>query len=286
VGHEGIAEVISVGDGVQTFVPGDRVFVPWKISCGDCASCARGHTAHCESVPFEAAYSWGPTARQYGGFLADLVLVPFADHMLVPVPAGIDDVSAVGITDNVTDAWRAVAPGLKGRPGATVLVAGGGGPGSTGLFAAGLASALGAGLVVYVDGDPDRGKLAESWGAVSVTSLQEVGAPPRFELTVDSSGRPEVLAELIRRTASNGTCTSTTASIYRGDTALPLLEMYRHSITLTTGWAHTRALMEQPLRLIVDGVFDPKAAFTQVADFSAAADALAAPFTKLAFLVD
>jgi alcohol dehydrogenase len=76
VGHEGVGEVVEIGDAVATLRPGDRVIMPWKISCGECSKCRAGLTAHCQSVPHEAAYGWGPTAREWGGFLADFVAVP------------------------------------------------------------------------------------------------------------------------------------------------------------------------------------------------------------------
>jgi alcohol dehydrogenase len=120
VGHEGVAEVVEVGDAVSQLTPGDRVIVPWKISCGECEKCRAGLTAHCTSVPREAAYSWGPTAREWGGFLADLVAVPWAEHMLCPLPAGVDPIAASGLSDNVTDARRAIAPPLRARPGGRV----------------------------------------------------------------------------------------------------------------------------------------------------------------------
>lgn len=62
VGHEGVGEVVDVGDAVTALAPGDRVIIPWKISCGECAKCLAGLTAHCTAMPPEAAYSWGPTA--------------------------------------------------------------------------------------------------------------------------------------------------------------------------------------------------------------------------------
>lgn len=49
-GHESICEVVDAGDAVG-FAPGDRVAVPFQISCGDCAPCRRGLTGSCASVP-------------------------------------------------------------------------------------------------------------------------------------------------------------------------------------------------------------------------------------------
>src|SRR4051812_18604715 len=53
VGHEGVGEVVEIGDAVGKVKPGDQVIIPWKISCGECEKCRLGLTAHCLSVPFE-----------------------------------------------------------------------------------------------------------------------------------------------------------------------------------------------------------------------------------------
>jgi alcohol dehydrogenase len=286
VGHEGVGEVVDVGEAVSEVRPGDRVIIPWKISCGTCASCARGFTAHCRSVPREAAYSWGPTAREHGGFLADLVHVPWADHMLFPLPDGLDPQAAAGLSDNIVDAWRAVAPPLEERPGGRVLVAGGGGPGSIGVWAAALAVVLGASEVVYLDWDAGRRDLASGYGVDQALDTGD-GLPEldgAFDVTVDASGNPDALGLALRHTAANGTCTSTTAAIYAAaDVPLPVFEMYRQSVTFRTGWVHTRPLMHAPLELITDGRFDPRPAFDAILPFDQAAERLAEPFTKLGF---
>jgi threonine dehydrogenase-like Zn-dependent dehydrogenase len=79
VGHEGIAEVVAVGDAVAGVTVGDRVVVPFQISCGQCRVCRRGVTGSCASVPLMAMYGMAPLAgHDGGGFMADLVLVPYA----------------------------------------------------------------------------------------------------------------------------------------------------------------------------------------------------------------
>ena len=47
-GHECVAEVLEVGDAVHSVAPGDRVSVPFQISCGECGRCRRGQTGNCE----------------------------------------------------------------------------------------------------------------------------------------------------------------------------------------------------------------------------------------------
>src|SRR6476659_7122274 len=111
VGHEGLAEVVAVGDQVTKVAVGDHVIVPFQINCGECNACRRGVTGSCASLPLMAMYGMAPLAgMDGGGFMADLVLVPFADAMLLPVPAGVDAVSVASLSDNIPDGWRGVGP--------------------------------------------------------------------------------------------------------------------------------------------------------------------------------
>lgn len=286
VGHEGVGEIVDVGDEVRDVRPGDRVIIPWKISCGECAKCRLGRTAHCTSVRPEAAYSWGPTAREWGGFLSDLVAVPWADHMLCPLPEAVDPVAAAGLSDNITDAWRAIARPLRERPGGRVLIAGGGGPGSIGLLSAGLAKALGAAEVVYLDWDASRRTIATSrFGALALDTSE--GLPDNqlegdFDVLVDASGNPDALRLLLARTAPDALVTCTAGAIYAfGEIPFPVFSMYRRSVSFHTGWVHTRTLMEEPLEFIADGAFDPRVIETAVVGFDQATEALTQPFTKL-----
>src|SRR3954451_12292669 len=160
LGHECVAEVVDAGDAVNGFSPGDRVSVPFQISCGECDPCRRGRTGNCRGVPWQSTYGFGPHVAQWGGFLSDRIRVPFADHMLVPVPDGLDAATVASASDNIVDGWRTVGPLLEAEPGAAVLVVGGAGPGSIGLYAAALAGAGGAERVVYVDAAADEGRLA------------------------------------------------------------------------------------------------------------------------------
>src|SRR5215208_2583883 len=149
-GHECVAEVVE-SDALEA---GTRVSVPFQVSCGDCVACRRGNTGNCQSVPRLSMFGFGSFGGDWGGFMSDLVRVPYADHMLVELPEGVDPEAAASVSDNVTDAWRTVGPHLDERPGAAVLVVGG--AGSIGVYAAGIAVALGAATVDYLDQDEDR----------------------------------------------------------------------------------------------------------------------------------
>jgi threonine dehydrogenase-like Zn-dependent dehydrogenase len=284
LGHEGIGVVTQVGNDVQKYKLGDRVVIPWKIACGTCKHCGRGHSAQCETVPVEDAYGWGPTAPKWGGFLSDLIEVPWADFMLTHLPDGVDELLACGVADNITDGWRAVGPGLAERPGGTVLVVGMTPPGSIGLYAAGIAVSLGAERVVYADHDRGRLDMAERLGATALdlrgSKLSDFAG--QFDITVDSSGNPEYLTRLLKMTGRGGLCTSTAAIIYRGkDVLMPAYEMYRNSVTFKTGWVHTHTLAQEPLDLIASGKFDPSPVNTAVVAWEDAIEALVQPFTKV-----
>lgn len=279
VGHECVAEVVELGEQVTGLTPGQRVSVPFQISCGGCAKCLSGHSANCSEVPFMSTYGFGPAVEQWGGFLADLVCVPYAQHMLVPVPDGLQAAAVASASDNIADAWRTVAPPLEREPGADVLVVGGAGAGSIGLYAAGIARALGSAWVLYVDADEGRRATAEALGVQTMADAPKRLGP--FPITVDASADPDGLALALRSTAADGVCTS--AAIYFGEQpALPLLEMYTKGITFRTGRANAREAMPHVLELAARGALRPEKVTTTTVGWEDAPEALAeGDWTKL-----
>lgn len=256
LGHECVAEVIDVGDAVTAVKPGDRVSVPFQISCGQCAACVRGRTANCTGVASMSTYGFGPEVAKWGGFLSDLVEVPFADHMLVKLPDGLEPSALASASDNMSDAWRAVGPPLEDEPGAPVLIVGGHAPGSIGLYAAAVATAVGAQSVTYVDADERRRRLAASFGACTPPPPFPKRLGP-FPITVDASVSPDGIALALRSTASDGICTS--VAICFGDPPpLPLLEMYTKGITFKTGRVNARPAIPHVLALAQSGKLKPE----------------------------
>lgn len=278
-GHEAVARVVEVGDGVTVAKPGDLVVVPFQITCGECAPCRRGHTASCNGIrPRMAMYGMAPLAggRDWGGMLSDRVRVPFADPMLVPLPDGIDPVAVASGSDNLPDAWRTVGPPLEAFPDASVLVIGGGAP-SIGLYAVAMARALGA-EVHYIDRSSDRLALASSLGAEVLE-----GPPPkrhgRHLVTVDASASVDGLECALRSTAGNGVCTS--VGTFQNEVPLPLFEMYSTNVTFVIGRVNARPAIPKILDLVAKRGLRPEVVTTSVVPFDDAADALLEPFTKL-----
>ena len=277
-GHEFVAEVVEVGADVLGVQPGQLVAVPFQISCGVCPNCRRGLTAVCTTVPDRAAaYGLGGS---WGGALSDLVRVPYAEAMLLRVPTGIAPATVASSSDNLPDAWRSVGPPLQEQPGGPVLIIGGAGNGSIGLYAVAIARALGAERVDYLDQDQGRLELAVQLGA-----MVREGPPPRrlghYPITVDASSDVAGLACALRSTAAGGVCTST-AIYFSLETPLPLLDIYSASeITFKTGRVQARPAMPAILQLVQEGRLHPELVTTAQASWENAIEALGHPVTKL-----
>jgi threonine dehydrogenase-like Zn-dependent dehydrogenase len=277
LGHEFVAEVVQVGAMTEIEV-GTRAVVPFQISCGDCERCLRGQTGDCLTVPEHSMFGFGPFGGDWGGALSDLVRVPFADHMLVPIPDDLSPATVASASDNIPDGWRTVAHPLEHRPGADVLVLGGGAP-SIGLYAVDAAQALGASRITYLDEDPDRLRVAEELGA----HVHE-GPPPHklgsYAITVDAGATRESLACALRSTEPGGDCTSV-GILFEPETPMPLLEMYTRGVNFHIGRAQARPTIPAILELVLEGRLRPERVTSRVVDWEEAPEAVQEPERKL-----
>jgi threonine dehydrogenase-like Zn-dependent dehydrogenase len=282
-GHEAIGTVMAAGDKAGV-VPGDRVIVPFQMSCGRCEACRKGYTSTCAAYPPRAAYGLKPSSgTEFGGAIAEAMHVPFADHMLVKVPDELDPLAIASISDNLPDGWRAVAPYLAERPGANVLVIGGLAQ-SVGLYAAGAAASLGADTL-YLDDDPARRSLAQKMGCRAEPLAVKDRAPLKFEIVVDAMGDPEVLTFAILSTVPNGMFVSV-AMYFTETTPLPLRAMYGRGITFHTSRVDARAQLPHVLAHCAAGHFHPAAVTTRVVPFSEAAEGALDPTPKVVWTND
>jgi threonine dehydrogenase-like Zn-dependent dehydrogenase len=250
VGHEGIGEVVAVGDAVHGVVPGDQVVIPFQLSCGQCRECRRGATGSCGALPLMAMYGMAPLAGlDGGGFMSDLVHVPYADAMLIRVPRGVDPVGIASLSDNIVDAWRAVGPyqdELDALDAADrrVLVAG---RQSIGLYTAGLAAALGY-AVDYVDTEPQRLAAAEKLGATVHDRSKPDKSMGPYPVTAHTTADPAILAATLRVTW-----------------------MYTRGVRLVTGRVNARAVIPRVIDLLDTGC-DLAPAVDRVVPWDAAPD--------------
>ena len=153
-GHELSGVVSEVGAGVANFEVGDRVAVPFILSCGQCRECARLRPTICE-----AQEQPGFTMR---GSFAEFVALPRADRNLTKLPDSVGFVAAAALGCRFTTAYRAVVQQGKLTEGDTVAVFGCGG---LGLSCVMLAVAHGASIIVAVDTNPAARAKAVALGA-------------------------------------------------------------------------------------------------------------------------
>jgi threonine dehydrogenase-like Zn-dependent dehydrogenase len=288
IGHECVAQVVAVGTGVRQIRIGQTVIVPWAVSCGSCPQCRRGLTSKCSTTTSRtlAAYGFGQANGPWGGMIADEFRVPFADHMLVPVPPGVPALRVAAAGDNLADAWRSVVPPLTERPGASVLVIGGGAK-SIGLYAAGLAAAHGGRIVDYLDDDPGRRRIAESFGARPVATAparrrgsHRAATSVSYDVVVEASSRAAGIRRALRSLAPGGVCTAVGYYLAAG-TRVPLMRMYATDATLRIGVSHARAVLPDLLAFVERTGYAAEHVNTLTADWDDAPSAYAARTTKV-----
>lgn len=284
IGHECVAEVTAVGERVHMVKVGDRVIVPFQISCGTCRSCQAGHTSNCLSVPPTSLYGFGLAGGHWGGAFSDELGVPFADAMLVALPEGIEPAAAASLADNVCDAYRHVAPHLPGvleqDPDGEILILAAVNPrtlftSSCPLYAGLIAKACGARQVQLADSRKSVREHAERLGltAVDPRKLPSMGTAA---LVADISGDPAGLHLALSNTAPDGICSSA-GGLHRS-AKIPALLMYGRNVTLHMGRTNTRPLIPNVLELMVSGDLHPELVTSCVAGLDEAPRALGEHF--------
>ena len=280
LGHECVAEVLSVGAEVTTVRPGQRVIVPFQISCGACEACRSGRTGNCTGVPPVSMFGFGLAGGHWGGAYSDQLAVPYADAMLVPLPDGIDPDTAASVADNVLDGYRHAAPRLASLlehdPEAEMLLVGAVSQssrfsGSVPLYAGLAARALGGRHVFLADSRPHVREHAERLG-IQAFSPKELRGQPRRPVVADVSASPSGLQAALASTAPDGVCTS--SGMLHRTTRIPTLELYSRNVTLSISRIHARALIPPVLDLIVEGKLRPQEVTTTVAPLGDAPDVL------------
>lgn len=174
VGHEAMGEVMEVGRGCKRLKPGDRVVVPFTISCGECFFCTKGFFSGCERSNPNFAMAkqlWGNSPAALFGYShllggipggqAEYLRVPYADVGPIKVPDGMDDEQALFLSDIFPTGYMA-ADFCDIKGGETVAIWG---CGPVGQFAIRSAILLGAGRVIAIDEVPERLEMARQGGA-------------------------------------------------------------------------------------------------------------------------
>ena len=195
LGHEPMGIVEEVGRGVDNLQVGDRVVIPFNISCGHCFMCDLGLQSQCETTQVReqgmGAMLFGYT-KLYGskdGGQAEYVRVPHANYTHIKVPDGLPDERFVYLSDVLPTAWQAVEYAQIPDGGSVAIL----GLGPIGEMACRIAQHHGAGQVIGLDLVPERLERSAAHGVqtVDVSATGDVPAAVR-ELT-DGRGPDSVI---------------------------------------------------------------------------------------------
>ncbi|MCK8502379.1 zinc-dependent alcohol dehydrogenase [Myxococcus fulvus] len=205
-GHEFTGVVEETGTEVSQLRKGDRVVVPFNISCGGCFYCERGLTALCEnSNPSSdvacGVYGYSHTTGGYDGGQAEYVRVPYADVGPLKIPDDMEDEEVLFLGDILPTGYMGAEMGeIKG--GETVVVFG---AGPVGLFAMRSAWLMGAGRVVAVDCVQYRLDFAERFAKVETVNFQEVGDVVAYLKEMFEGRGPDVCIDAVGMEAEGST---------------------------------------------------------------------------------
>jgi threonine dehydrogenase-like Zn-dependent dehydrogenase len=177
IGHEPMGEVVEVGANVKKFKVGDRIVVPFTISCGECFFCKKTLFSACDNsnrmpeygdkaIGHRPAglYGYSKLTGEYPGGQAQYLQVWNADVGPVKVPEGIPDEKVLFLSDAFPTGWMA-AENTMLEPGDTVAVWG---CGPVGQFTIRSLYMMGAGRVIAIDEVPERLAMARAAGADTI----------------------------------------------------------------------------------------------------------------------
>ncbi|MEG3909455.1 zinc-dependent alcohol dehydrogenase [Microcoleus sp. w2-18bC1] len=184
MGHEFMGEVVELGSQVKNLKKGDRVVIPFTISCGSCFFCNRDLWSLCDNSNPNAGlaekmfghspaglFGYSHLTGGYAGGQAEYARVPFADVGPLKIPDGLSDEQVLFLTDIFPTGYMA-AENCDIQPGDTVAVWG---CGPVGQFAIRSAFMLGADRVIAIDRVPERLQMAAAAKA-EVINYEEIDA--------------------------------------------------------------------------------------------------------------
>lgn len=294
MGHETMGEVVEVGRGNSKLKVGDRVVVPFTISCGECRMCKWNLFALCErsnpngaeqakqiGYPTAGLFGYSETYGQFAGGQAEYLRIPYADVGPIKVPDGLTDEQVLFLSDIFPTGYMA-AENCDIQPGQTVAVFG---CGPVGLFAIKSAFLLGAERVIAIDAIPERLALARASGAetldyteddlqqrilamtagkgpdavieaVGMESHGTGGVMETLQTKLSATERPYALQQAILACRPGGTVSI--PGVFVGSAVpAPLGAFVGKGLTLKTGQTHVQRYLEPLMNIIADGQIDP-----------------------------
>jgi threonine dehydrogenase-like Zn-dependent dehydrogenase len=257
MGHEFMGVVDEVGAAVRTVRAGDRVVLPFNVSCGACEWCRRKLPSQCATTG--RAVFGGRFGHVWGGGQAERVRVPFADHLCEKVDAALSDDDALFLGDILSTAYCCAENGGI-RPGDTVAVFG---AGPVGLLALQAAQLFGPARVFAVDRVDYRLALATEFGAEPVDL--DHGDPAQQLRTLTGHG-PDVVLECVGHEtpftqaihAVRPAGTVSSVGVYvEPSMGFPAREAFFKDLTLKMGICNARNYMTPLMSLVKLGKLRP-----------------------------
>lgn len=272
IGHEYVAEVLEVGEGVNEVGPGDRVVGGFQTACGACWLCHRGLFHKCDR---SRTFGHGKLLGSLNGTQAELAVVPHADVTLRKVPDSIPDELALFAGDALATGYHAAASVV---PGQTVVVLG---LGPVGLCSIQCALVAGAAQVIAIDSVADRLALAESFGAVPVhlteqaprDEVKRLTSGRGAELVVEAVGSPTALDLALRLAAKCGHVN--VLGVHAAAAEVNLGLAWIRSLEIELGHANVLGHIDSVLALLAAGRLDPGPIVSHRMDLEEAAEAYA-----------
>jgi len=246
-GHEAVGVVVEIGARVNKVVVGERVIVPFTVSCGHCERCTRGLSSRCWSSEL---FGWGDPSgrtRPLHGAQAERLRVPLADSTLVQAPM-VDDGTALLLTDNFPTAWHAVTrTDWTNGPMAVI------GLGAVGLCAVAAALTRGVPEIVAIDPLESRRVAAVSLGMrVRTATPEEAPSLGRFSTVVEAAG-PKTAQAMAVSIADIGATISIIAVQTAEQFGLEPVAAYDKNLTIRAGRAPVRSVLDEILPGVADG---------------------------------
>lgn len=254
LGHELVGEVVTLGDGVGRFRPGQRIAVPHHVPCGECVYCRRGNETMCEG--------FRDNLLEPGGF-ADTILVRSRATSLAAraLPDHVGDEAAVFMEPAACVLRGVRRSGLE--PGGAAAVLGAGSMGLLHLLV--LKAVLPGGPVVVVDPDPERRGIAEKLGADAATApgaqaedaVLAVTDGAGADAVFDTVGGNETLTSGLGLTRQGGTVVLFAHAPEDAEARFNLNEVFKFERRILG--TYSAALDEQAeiFALVADGRLDP-----------------------------
>ncbi len=258
LGHEGVGVVESVGPGVSTFKPGDRVLISCISACGRCDSCRTGMYSHC------ATGGW-ILGNTIDGTQAEFVRIPHADTSLYRIPAGADEEALCMLSDILPTGFECGVLNGKVAPGSTVAIVGSGPIGLAALLTAQFYSPS---ELIMIDLDDNRLEVAKSFGATElINSADGNAAAAVLKLTggrgvdtaIEAVGIPATWTLCEDIVAAGGTIAN--VGVHGVKVDLHLERLWSKNITITTRLVDTVST-PMLLKTVQSKKLDPKRLIT------------------------